>query len=188
MALSNLECICFHGGEFLSEVYSSSASQEIPHLYRSKRCFNGDANCFDFIRSVSKGHSSMEHWWKDAYRGKQKSSARPGPNVTGSTTNPIRTTLGSNRDLHGKSPVSNKPSHGMATYQMLSLITVFTAVCHSSLSTAILNHPTPLQADFKIPLNISISSTPGSSMLLRVLMTFLIDLPSLLCLAHLQLT
>jgi hypothetical protein len=64
-------------------------------------------------------------------------------NVTGSTTNPIRTALVSNTGRHSKRPVSNRPSHDMATHQTLRFITVFTSACNWSVSTAILNQHKP---------------------------------------------
>lgn len=87
-------------------------------------------------------------------------------NVTGSTTNPIWTALVSNTDRHGKRPVSNRPSHDMATHQILRFITFFTSACNWSLSTAILNQHTSSR-HYKIPHNISVQSAPESSMLLR---------------------
>lgn len=87
--------------------------------------------------------------------------------VTGSTTNLIRTALGSNKGRHGKRPVSTRQSHGMATHQMLIFITVFTSACNWSLSTATLKEHTPSQTHYTTPLNISVQSAPESSLLLR---------------------
>lgn len=87
--------------------------------------------------------------------------------VTGSTTNPIRTALGSNMGRHVKRPVSTRQSHGMTTHQMLIFITVFTSACNRFLPTAILNQHTPSQPHYTAPLNISVQSVPESSMLFR---------------------
>jgi hypothetical protein len=60
----------------------------------------------------------MEHRWNETDRGKPKYSGKTRPSATLSSTNPTWTDPGSNPDLRGDRPATNRLSHGTALFRI----------------------------------------------------------------------